>query len=184
MSPTSPTAEQPRLIRRFSRPQLLAHLVVAVTFFVMLWTGACLYSPALAEARLQALRDETQEDEREREASKHDLNYVSLDGASNRAVRAEERTGRHPGAVDDVIESVPGDEEEPVVTACGVQRVELAGERRAHVDDRDRWRSHLPSLTAGAVGNEACISASADGSARALASDHGKEFTHREARLR
>jgi hypothetical protein len=27
----------------------VAHLVVAVTFFVMLWTGACLYSPALAE---------------------------------------------------------------------------------------------------------------------------------------
>ena len=49
MSPTSPSTEQPRLIRRFSWPQLLAHLVVAITFFAMLWTGACLYSPALAE---------------------------------------------------------------------------------------------------------------------------------------
>ena len=46
MSGCSSTAT---LIRRFTPVQLLAHLLLAVTFFVMLWTGLCLYFPALAE---------------------------------------------------------------------------------------------------------------------------------------
>lgn len=53
MSTTSPPREttaaaQPR-IRRFTGAQRLLHLVLAVTFFGMLWTGLCLWSPALAE---------------------------------------------------------------------------------------------------------------------------------------
>ncbi len=36
-------------IRRFSTVQLLAHLLLAVTFVVMLWTGLCLYFPVLTE---------------------------------------------------------------------------------------------------------------------------------------
>ncbi len=48
-TPTPLPPKQPRLIRRFSRAQLAAHLLVAVTFFVMLWTGLALYFPPLAE---------------------------------------------------------------------------------------------------------------------------------------
>ena len=45
----SSTDARPTLIRRFSTVHLLAHLLLAVTFLVMLWTGLCLYFPALAE---------------------------------------------------------------------------------------------------------------------------------------
>ena len=38
--------------------------------------GNALYS----QAKLVELRDTTQEDDKEREAAEHDLNYVSLDG--------------------------------------------------------------------------------------------------------
>lgn len=53
MSTTSPAPEAtapayPR-IRRFTGAQRLLHLILAVTFFGMLWTGLCLWSPALAE---------------------------------------------------------------------------------------------------------------------------------------
>lgn len=43
------TAPPPSRIRRFSRAQRLLHLILAITFFGMLWTGLCLWSPALAE---------------------------------------------------------------------------------------------------------------------------------------
>jgi formate dehydrogenase subunit gamma len=36
-------------IRRFTAAQRVLHLILAVTFFGMLWTGLCLWSPALAE---------------------------------------------------------------------------------------------------------------------------------------
>jgi len=36
-------------IRRFSRVQIVAHALLAVTFIAMLWTGLCLYFPGLAE---------------------------------------------------------------------------------------------------------------------------------------
>lgn len=53
MSTTSPaplaTAPPHPRIRRFTGAQRLLHLVLAVTFFGMLWTGLCLWSPALAE---------------------------------------------------------------------------------------------------------------------------------------
>lgn len=53
MSTTSPVLEKaapasPR-IRRFTVAQRVLHLILAVTFFGMLWTGLCLWSPALAE---------------------------------------------------------------------------------------------------------------------------------------
>ena len=53
MSTTSPMLEKaapasPR-IRRFTAAQRILHLILAVTFFGMLWTGLCLWSPALAE---------------------------------------------------------------------------------------------------------------------------------------
>lgn len=53
MSTTSPVLEKaapaaPR-IRRFTAAQRILHLILAVTFFGMLWTGLCLWSPALAE---------------------------------------------------------------------------------------------------------------------------------------
>ncbi len=53
MSTTSPVLENaapasPR-IRRFTAAQRVLHLILAVTFFGMLWTGLCLWSPALAE---------------------------------------------------------------------------------------------------------------------------------------
>ncbi len=46
---TPAQSSAPARIRRFSTAQLLAHLLVAVTFFAMLWTGLCLYFPALTE---------------------------------------------------------------------------------------------------------------------------------------
>lgn len=46
--PTADAAAAPR-IRRFSRVQIAAHLLLAVTFLAMLWTGMCLYFPGLAE---------------------------------------------------------------------------------------------------------------------------------------
>ena len=53
MSTTSPVLEKaapasPR-IRRFTVAQRVLHLILAITFFGMLWTGLCLWSPALAE---------------------------------------------------------------------------------------------------------------------------------------
>ena len=53
MSTTSPVLEKaapaaPR-IPRFTAAQRILHLILAVTFFGMLWTGLCLWSPALAE---------------------------------------------------------------------------------------------------------------------------------------
>ena len=48
MSTTEPVAA-PARIRRFTGAQRLLHLVLAVAFAVMLWTGLCLWSPALAE---------------------------------------------------------------------------------------------------------------------------------------
>jgi formate dehydrogenase subunit gamma len=47
LSAARPTA--PAAIRRFTGAQRLLHLVLAVTFLGMLWTGLCLWSPALAE---------------------------------------------------------------------------------------------------------------------------------------
>ena len=41
-------APLPTTIRRFTGAQRLLHLILAVTFFGMLWTGLCLWSPALA----------------------------------------------------------------------------------------------------------------------------------------
>jgi formate dehydrogenase subunit gamma len=53
MSTTSPpvrrAAPPSTRVRRFTGAQRLLHLVLAVTFFGMLWTGLCLWSPALAE---------------------------------------------------------------------------------------------------------------------------------------
>lgn len=53
MSTTSPvpapTAPPHPRIRRFTGAQRLLHLVLAVTFFVMLWTGLCMWSPALTQ---------------------------------------------------------------------------------------------------------------------------------------
>lgn len=53
MSTTSPapvaTAPPHPRIRRFTGAQRLLHLILAVTFLAMLWTGLCLWSPALAE---------------------------------------------------------------------------------------------------------------------------------------
>ncbi len=53
MSTTSPVLEKaapaaPR-IPRFTAAQRILHLILALTFFGMLWTGLCLWSPALAE---------------------------------------------------------------------------------------------------------------------------------------
>ena len=53
MSTTSPVLEKaapaaPR-IPPFTAAQRILHLILAVTFFGMLWTGLCLWSPALAE---------------------------------------------------------------------------------------------------------------------------------------
>jgi formate dehydrogenase subunit gamma len=47
--PTAEAAPPPARIRRFSRVQISAHLLLAVAFFAMLWTGMCLYFPGLAE---------------------------------------------------------------------------------------------------------------------------------------
>ena len=51
MSSTSPapTRTRPATIRRFTGVQRLLHLILTITFLGMLWTGLCLWSPALAE---------------------------------------------------------------------------------------------------------------------------------------
>ena len=53
MSTTSPapasTAPPRARIRRFTGAQRLLHLILAITFFVMLWTGLCMWSPALTQ---------------------------------------------------------------------------------------------------------------------------------------
>lgn len=47
--PTPEIHPAPPRIRRFTPVQIAAHLLLAVTFLAMLWTGACLYFPGLAE---------------------------------------------------------------------------------------------------------------------------------------
>jgi formate dehydrogenase subunit gamma len=47
--PSTETGPGAARIRRFTPVQIAAHLLLAVTFLAMLWTGACLYFPGLAE---------------------------------------------------------------------------------------------------------------------------------------